>query len=467
MELLVIGTGYVGLVTGTCFAEVGFHVTCLDIDSSKIEKLQRNEIPIYETGLQEMVARNSKAGRLRFTTSYEEGLKNPGVAFICVDTPSNSEGACDLSSVRKVAVNLAGHMKKPLVVVNKSTAPIGTCENIRDLIAEELKKLGKDIPFSIASNPEFLKEGCAVADFLKPDRVVIGVDDEKTGEVLSTLYSPFNLNRDRLLIVDLRSSEMIKYAANAMLATRISFMNELAGLCEHLGCDINLVRKGLGSDTRIGHSFLYPGVGFGGSCFPKDIRALRSLAKRVNYPTMVLDAVDLLNRSQKRVLSLKILHYFGERAKPTLAIWGLAFKPETDDMREAPSLTLIETLFHRGYTLRLFDPIAMESAKKALDAMEVTGPRIIWCSSEHDAATGSDGIALVTEWKQFRQVDFEELKKEMEGRVVFDGRNQYRLEDLAKHGFDYISIGRKSYLDPSNSPSRTKDPLWLKTKIDE
>jgi UDPglucose 6-dehydrogenase len=450
MKLLIIGAGYVGLVTATCFAEVGFQVTCLDIDESKINRLKKACIPIYEMGLQEMVQRSIKAGRLHFTTNYEEGLNEAQACFICVDTPSDSHGACDLSSVNKVARSLAQHMSSPLVIVIKSTAPIGTCESVRDLIAEQLKILNKSsITFDIASNPEFLKEGCAINDFMKPDRVVIGVESNRVGELLEQLYSPFNLNHDRILIVDLRSSEMIKYASNAMLATRISFMNELSGLCEHLGADISKVRKGIGSDSRIGHAFLYAGLGYGGSCFPKDIRALRALARTKKHPTAILDAVEQVNSHQKLVLAEKIIAYY-DLAKlvgpKTIAIWGLAFKPDTDDMREAPALILIEQLCSQGYTVKLYDPVAMENAKPFVQDLAIDQNLIIWCQSEYEAATKADGIALVTEWKQFRQIDFNQIRSLMNHAVVFDGRNQYLGEELAKHGFDHIPVGRQPTL---------------------
>lgn len=466
MKLLVIGAGYVGLVTATCFAEVGFHVTCLDIDEKKIAMLQNSQIPIYEVGLQEMTQRSAKAGRLKFTSSYPEALKDAQVCFICVDTPSDYQGACDLSSVRKVARTIADHMSEHLIVVMKSTAPIGTCEMVRDLICDRLKELNKELSFDIASNPEFLKEGCAVADFMKPDRVVLGVESEQVGEQLSSLYAPFNLNHDRILIVDPRSSEMIKYASNAMLATRISFMNELSGLCERLGADISKVRKGLGSDTRIGHAFLYAGMGFGGSCFPKDIRALRALAKAKGYPTVILDAVETVNLRQKYVLSQKVLKYFGQAKQPIVAVWGLAFKPDTDDMREAPSLIFIEQLWQKGYSLRLFDPVAIDNAKISLQAMGIGPERITWCQSEYEAATGADAIALITEWKQFRQADFERIKTLMRARAIFDGRNQYKMEELARMGFDYIPIGRKSHFEEINACHRDQEAVLTLALLD-
>jgi UDPglucose 6-dehydrogenase len=467
MKLLVIGAGYVGLVTATCFAEVGYHTVCLDIDSQKIQKLNQGQIPIYEMGLQEMVLRNLHDKRLNFTTDYAEGLKEANLCFICVDTPSDAQGACDLSRVRQVIQSMAEHMSKPLVVVMKSTAPVGTCDMVKRLLREKLNSLGKEhLSFEIASNPEFLKEGCAIADFMKPDRVVIGVETLATGQVLCDLYSPFNLNHERMIVVDPKSSEMIKYASNAMLATRISFMNELAGLCERVGADVSKVRKGLGSDSRISNAFLYAGVGFGGSCFPKDIRALRALARSYAYPTTVLDSVDAVNRRQKYVLSQKVFQYFGPEAKPIVAVWGLAFKPDTDDMREAPSLVFIQQLWEKGYILRLYDPVAMPNAKKALQELGITGERIQWCSSEYEAASGSNAIALVTEWKQFRQVDFEALYSQMHTHVVFDGRNQYRQEELIKLGFDHVTIGRKNHFAEHNHALRHEEAMLIPPLMD-
>lgn len=467
MKLLIIGAGYVGLVTATCFSQVGYHTVCLDIDTHKVEKLRQGHIPIYEIGLHEMVARNMHDKRLNFTTDYAEGLKEATLCFICVDTPSDSQGACDLSRVKQVIQSLATHMEKPLTVVMKSTAPVGTCDLVKKLLREKLDSLGKEhIHFEIASNPEFLKEGCAIADFMKPDRVVIGVENSSTGNILTDLYSPFNLNHERMIVVDPRSSEMIKYASNAMLATRISFMNELAGLCERVGADVSKVRKGLGSDSRIGNAFLYAGAGFGGSCFPKDIRALRALARSYAYPTMVLDSVDAVNRRQKYILSQKVLQYFGPEATPTIAVWGLAFKPDTDDMREASSLVFIDQLWQKGYTLRLYDPVAMSNAKKYLSDMGIDGDRIQWCSSEYEAAIGCDGIALVTEWKQFRQVDFEALYGQMKHHVVFDGRNQYKQEELIKLGFDHITIGRKNHFAEHNHHVRHEEAMLIPPLVD-
>lgn len=467
MKLLIIGAGYVGLVTATCFSEVGYHTICLDIDAKKIEKLRQGHMPIYEAGLQEMVVRNTHDKRLQFTTDYSEALNESNICFICVDTPSDDQGACDLSRIKQVVQSIATHMNHPLTVVIKSTAPVGTSELVKKLLREKLDLLGKEhLGFEIASNPEFLKEGCAIADFMKPDRVVIGVESNIAAQTLTNLYSPFNLNHERMIIVDLRSSEMIKYASNAMLATRISFMNELSGLCERVGADISKVRKGIGSDSRIGHAFLYAGVGFGGSCFPKDIRALRALARSNNYPTMVLDSVEKVNQRQKYVLSQKVLQYFGPEETPTIAVWGLAFKPDTDDMREAASLVFIEQLWKKGYTLQLFDPVSMNNAKKYLEELGIGPERIKWCSSEYEAIIGSDGIALITEWKQFRQVDFEAIYPQMRTRVMFDGRNQYRQEDLINAGFDHITIGRKNYFNEDNYHQRHELATMIPSLID-
>lgn len=432
MNLLIIGTGYVGLVTGACFAEMGHHVICLDIDQEKIQRLKKGVIPIFEPGLEELVKRNVSACRLHFTSDYAEGVKNSLVCFLAVPTPSDENGSCDLSHLLFAVQQIAEQMDGYRLIVNKSTVPVGSAKKVKKLIGSL-----QNHPFDVVSNPEFLKEGSAVNDCMKPDRVVIGTDNPKAAALMKELYSPFTLNRDRILFMDTPSAEMTKYAANAMLATRISFMNELAGLCEKLGANINDVRVGIGSDMRIGYQFLYAGIGYGGSCFPKDIRALRSMAAAFDYPTPILEAVDTINEAQKRLLSKKISLYFGNPSGKTIAIWGLAFKPNTDDMREAPSLQLIEELLHQGAILRLYDPVSMSKARQTLPPH----PNLHWCQDEYDAAKGADGIALVTEWKQFRFVDFATILNNMAGKGFFDGRNQYKPHEMQAKGFHYFGIG--------------------------
>lgn len=444
MKLLVIGTGYVGLVSGTCFAEMGHQVTCLDINEDKIQQLEQGHIPIYEPGLEEMVKRNVQAKRLHFSTDYAEAVSNATVCFITVDTPHLENGEADLRFVRNVAVSLAQHMPDYRIIVNKSTVPVGTANFVADIISETLRKRGVAIDFDVVSNPEFLKEGNAIQDFMKPDRVIIGTDNVNVAETMQEIYSPFMLSHGRLLVMDIASAEMTKYAANAMLATRISFMNELAGLCELVGADINKIRKGIGADSRIGYKFLYPGPGFGGSCLPKDISALRKQADNLAYETPLIDAVAQVNDRQKQVIGHKVIKYFeqlGSVNDKTIAILGLSFKPDTDDMREAPSLVLVQQLLQLQAKLRLFDPVAMDNAKKMIHS----NPNIVWCNDELDAATEADAIVLMTEWKQFRFLDFIQILKHMKGRAFFDGRNQYNPLEMAKNGFDYISIGQAPY----------------------
>ncbi len=443
MQLLIIGTGYVGLVTGACFAEMGHHVVCLDIDKKKIDMLKRGEIPIFEPGLEEIINRNVHSGRLFFTTDYVEAVAHSDVCFLAVPTPSTEDGSCDLRFVVQAAAQIACHMQKYLVIVNKSTVPVGSSLLVKNTIQHHLDLRNADIPFDVVSNPEFLKEGSAISDCMKPDRIILGVDNSKAAEIMREIYSAFTLSHDRILIMDIPSAEMTKYAANAMLATRISFMNELSGLCEKMGADINQVRKGIGSDMRIGYQFLYAGIGYGGSCFPKDIRALIAQGRNNKCSTPLLDAVDFVNIRQKKVLGEKITSYFNKKGgltNKTIAIWGLSFKPDTDDMREAPSLQLIEDLLEQGAFLRLFDPIAMSNAKKLLGC----DPRMQWCRDEYDAALGADAIALVTEWKQFRFLDFQIILSNMKGTAFFDGRNQYKQEDMRKKGLDYFCIGRSA-----------------------
>lgn len=440
MNILVIGTGYVGLVSGTCLAEMGHHVICLDINKSKIDSLNQGIIPIYEPGLEEMVKRNVKSNRLAFTTDYPKSIAASTVCFICVDTPISPNGDANMSYVKAVSLSIAENMNDYKVIVNKSTVPVGSSGYVGQLISAALEKRGCKATFDIVSNPEFLKEGNAVNDFMKPDRVIIGTTSPRAAAIMKEIYSPFMLSHERLILMDLASAEMTKYAANAMLATRISFMNELSGLCEITGADINKVRRGIGADKRIGYQFLYPGPGFGGSCLPKDIKALRTHASALGYQMSLLEAVENVNNRQKSVLGNKIAAYFAEHGgltSKTIAVLGLAFKPDTDDMREAPALKLISQLLEAGSCVRVYDPAAMDNAKKLLPE----NPQIIWCSDELEAVEGAHAIALVTEWKQFRFLDFATILPRMKGKAFFDGRNQYNPLDIAKRGFDYICIG--------------------------
>ena len=435
MQILIIGTGYVGLVTGACFAEMGYTVTCLDIDQEKINLLTQSIIPFYEPGLEEIVRRNLKQKRLFFTTSYDV-VSEANLCFIAVPTPSQEDGSCDTRYVESASKEIARRLKRYTVIVNKSTVPVGTAHRMREIILQE----NPLADFDVVSNPEFLKEGAAVRDCLKPDRIIIGAERTKPMEILKEIYSPFTFNHERIFFMDTLSSEMTKYAANAMLATRISFMNEIAEVCKKVGANVNEVRKGIGSDSRIGYSFLYPGIGYGGSCFPKDIKALIHTAKEAGVTPQILEAVESVNERQKKVLYQMIQNYFKDKGGvkgKKIAVWGLSFKPDTDDMREAPSLSFIQELLKEGASLKLFDPIAMENARKILGKL----PNIEWCSDEFEAAQGADAIALLTEWKQFRLVDFELLKKSMSGGAFFDGRNQYKPLDMKSKGFDYLSIG--------------------------
>jgi UDPglucose 6-dehydrogenase len=441
MKILVVGAGYVGLVTGACFAEMGHRVICLDIDQEKIQRLKEGGLPIYEPGLEEIINRNVEEGRLEFSTDYAYGVKSSLFCFIAVSTPAGEEGAADITSVKEAACQIAEHMESYKIIVNKSTVPVGSAKVVTEILLSTLNKRGSSLEFDVVSNPEFLKEGDAVNDFMKPDRIVIGTENPRVAALMEELYAPFNLNHDRILIMDPPSAEMTKYAANAMLASRISFMNEIAGLCERCGADINFVRKGIGSDQRIGYAFLYAGAGYGGSCFPKDVQALRASAREWNSPTPLLDAVEEVNFRQKRLLGEKIATYFADKGGvegKRIAIWGLAFKPGTDDMREAPALILIRQLLKEGAFVRLYDPVAMQRAKTLLKK----SPQITWCRNEFEAAEGADGIALVTEWKQFRFVDFNRVLPKLKGRAFFDGRNQYVAKEMAAKGFDYISIGQ-------------------------
>ena len=438
MKILIVGSGYVGLVTAACFSEMGHQVICLDIDALKIAQLKRRILPIYEPGLKELVLRNSEAGRLTFTTNYAEAVKNSSVCFIAVPTPSAPDGSCDLSYVYAAAEEIARHIDDYKIIVNKSTVPVGTAQEVTKRITAILEERGSTIPFDVVSNPEFLKEGCAINDCMKPDRIILGVDSSKAAKIMRELYSAFMISHDRILVMDPLSAEMTKYAANAMLSLRISFMNELSHLCEKTGADIKQVRLGIGSDQRIGYQFLYAGAGYGGSCFPKDIRALCSMGKERGIQMSLLNAVEEVNQRQKLALADKILSYFsfkgGIRGK-TIAIWGLSFKPDTDDIREAPSLTIIETLLNQGAHIRVYDPAAMPNAFKLLK------DRVEFCKDEYDAAKNADGIALITEWKQFRSVDFQKIVPDLNYKVLFDGRNQYNLTEMQAFGFEYFGIG--------------------------
>jgi UDPglucose 6-dehydrogenase len=440
MKITMIGTGYVGLVTGTCLAEVGNDMLCLDVDARKIDMLESGLVPIHEPGLEPMIRRNVAAGRLRFTTDLDAAVAHAHVQFFAVGTPPDDDGSADMQYVLQAARNIGRRMTQWTLVVDKSTVPVGTADRVRETIAEELAARGVDVPYTVASNPEFLKEGAAIEDFMKPDRIVIGADDERAIALLRAIYAPFQRNRERLLVMDVRSAELTKYAANAMLATRISFMNELANLAEKLDADIEHVRQGIGADPRIGWHFLYPGVGYGGSCFPKDVKALRHSAERAGAPLRVLSAVETANDAQKRVLVDKIVARFGrDLASRRFALWGLAFKPNTDDMREAPSRVVIAALAGLGATVVAYDPVAMDEAKRVLGDT----PRLAFAPNPIDACEGADALVVVTEWKEFRSPDFEEMKRRMKRALIFDGRNLYEPDIVRGAGFEHVSIGRR------------------------
>ena len=438
MKIAVIGTGDVGLVSGTCFAEVGNIVTCVDINKEKIEKLKQSIIPIYEPGLEAMVATNISNKNLFFTTDIAKAIQNVEVVFIAVGTPMGEDGSADLQYVLSAAESIGKAMENRLVIVNKSTVPVGTADKVKEVIHNTLRKRGVSIAFDIVSNPEFLKEGKAIQDFMKPDRVVIGAESAYALEKMKTLYSSFFLQHERFITMDVRSAEMTKYAANAMLATKISFMNEIANICERVGADVNKVRIGIGSDSRIGYSFIYPGCGYGGSCFPKDVLALKKLAEEVNYKAELIESVDNVNNRQKYVIAQKVIKKYGEDLTgKTFAVWGLSFKPETDDMREAPAIYIIKKLVKRGAKIQAYDPKAVHEAKICyLKGVEVT-----YVESKYDALKGADALLLLTEWKEFRVPDFEEISKLLKEKVIFDGRNQYNAFDLPNKGFEYIQIG--------------------------
>lgn len=439
MKITVIGTGYVGLVSGTCLAEVGNDVLCLDVDPAKIKILEEGGIPIHEPGLLEMVRRNTEAGRLKFTTDIRHAVEFGDVQFIAVGTPPDEDGSADLQYVVAAARNIGKYMTSYKVVVDKSTVPVGTADKVSAAIAEELALRKTDVAFGVVSNPEFLKEGAAIEDFMRPDRIVIGVADEPSLEMMRTLYAPFQRNHERLVVMDVRSAELTKYAANAMLATRISFMNELANLAEILGADIEHVRKGIGSDPRIGYDFLYPGCGYGGSCFPKDVKALIKTGKANHYDLKVLNAVEAANDIQKHVLTQKIKTYFGSNlAGKHFALWGLAFKPNTDDMREAASRVLIQDLLDAGATVSAYDPVAMDEASRIFKKTR----GLSFAKTHNLALDGADALVIVTEWKEFRSPDFSEIKQKIKEKVIFDGRNMYEPEVVKNAGLEYRPIGR-------------------------
>ena len=442
MNITVIGTGYVGLVTGTCFAEMGNDITCVDIDTQKIEKLKQGIIPIYEPGLEEMVLRNHKRGSLHFTTSLKEALIGSEIAFIAVGTPMGEDGSADLQYVLAVAKEIGQHMSKSIVVVDKSTVPVGTADKVKTTIQTELDIRNLDIKFHVVSNPEFLKEGAAVEDFMKPDRVVVGASDEEAFNKMRALYAPFFRTNNRFISMDIRSAEMTKYAANAMLATKISFMNEIANICECVGANVNNVRIGIGSDKRIGYSFIYPGCGYGGSCFPKDVNALIKTAKDYNYHPELISSVDGVNQRQKRVIAEKVVQRFGEDLSTfSFALWGLAYKPETDDMRDASSITVVNELTKRGAKICAYDPKAMHQARSHYLKDNTS---VEYAESKYAALKNTDALILLTEWKEFRSPDFEELRAQLKQPVIFDGRNQYNAFNLEEKGFEYYQIGMKS-----------------------
>lgn len=438
MKIAIVGTGYVGLVTGTCFAEIGVDVTCVDVDKQKIENLNRGIIPIYEPGLEELVIRNAKSGRLSFTTSLESCLDDVEVVFSAVGTPPDEDGNADLKYVLQVAKTIGEHMNNYVLVVTKSTVPVGTARKVRETIQAELDKRGLDIEFDVASNPEFLKEGNAVDDFMSPDRVVVGVESERAKKVMTRLYKPFLINNFRVMFMDIPSAEMTKYAANSMLATRISFMNDIANLCELVGADVNMVRAGIGSDTRIGRKFLYPGCGYGGSCFPKDVKALIRTAEQNGYTMCVLNAVEEVNERQKGVLFEKLHRLFdGDLKDKTIALWGLSFKPGTDDMREATSLVMIEKLQAACCNVRVYDPVAMNECRRRI------GNTVYYATDMYDALVDADAMILVTEWKEFRLPSWSVIRKTMMQHYIIDGRNIYDADELKEAGFHYTCIGKR------------------------
>lgn len=438
MNIAIVGTGYVGLVSGACFADTGANVTCVDVDAAKINALRQGNIPIYEPGLDDLVVKNMKAGRLKFTTSLAEVLDGQQIVFSAVGTPPDEDGSADLKYVLQVARTIGKNLNKYVVVVTKSTVPVGTARKVRAVIQEELDRRGVDISFDVASNPEFLKEGSAIKDFMSPDRVVVGVESEKAKKLLTKLYKPFLINNFRVIFMDIPSAEMTKYAANSMLATRISFMNDIANLCELVGADVNMVRAGIGSDVRIGRKFLYAGCGYGGSCFPKDVKALIKTADGNGYSMEVLKAVERVNERQKSILFEKLCRVYGTGGLKglTVSLWGLAFKPETDDMRESTALVMMEKLLAAGCSLRVYDPVAMDECRRRM------GDRVVYCRDMYDAVLNSDALLMLTEWKEFRLPCWEVIAKAMNNPVVIDGRNIYDAEELEELGFKYLCIGK-------------------------
>ena len=436
MNIAIVGTGYVGLVSGACFAEMGIDVTCVDINPEKIKCLLNGEIPIYEPGLDDLVKRNVEAGRLHFTTDLTTCLDNVEVVFSAVGTPPDEDGSADLQYVLEVARTFGRNIKKYTILVTKSTVPVGTAKKVKAVIEEELTERGEQIDFEVASNPEFLKEGAAIKDFMSPDRVVVGVESDRAKKVMERLYRPFQMNNYRLYFMDIPSAEMTKYAANAMLATRISFMNDLANLCDLVGANVDMVRKGIGADTRIGSKFLYPGCGYGGSCFPKDVKALARTAREYGYTMGVIEAVEAVNERQKEIVVKKLQDKLGTLRGKTIALWGLAFKPETDDMREAPALVVIEKLLEAGASVKVYDPVAMDECRRRI------GDRVVYCKDMYDVVIDADALAVLTEWKEFRIPSWSVIKRVMKQPVLVDGRNIYSKDEVIAEGFEYAAIGK-------------------------
>lgn len=436
MNIAIVGTGYVGLVSGACFAEMGIDVTCVDINPEKIKCLLNGEIPIYEPGLDDLVKRNVEAGRLHFTTDLTTCLDNVEVVFSAVGTPPDEDGSADLQYVLEVARTFGRNIKKYTILVTKSTVPVGTAKKVKAVIEEELTERGEQIDFEVASNPEFLKEGAAIKDFMSPDRVVVGVESDRAKKVMERLYRPFQMNNYRLYFMDIPSAEMTKYAANAMLATRISFMNDIANLCDLVGANVDMVRKGIGADTRIGSKFLYPGCGYGGSCFPKDVKALARTAREYGYTMGVIEAVEAVNERQKEIVIKKLQDKLGTLRGKTIALWGLAFKPETDDMREAPALVVIEKLLEAGASVKVYDPVAMDECRRRI------GDRVVYCKDMYDVVIDADALAVLTEWKEFRIPSWSVIKRVMKQSVLVDGRNIYSKDEVIAEGFEYAAIGK-------------------------
>uniref|UniRef100_UPI003FD80CC2 UDP-glucose dehydrogenase family protein n=1 Tax=Alistipes putredinis TaxID=28117 RepID=UPI003FD80CC2 len=436
MNIAIVGTGYVGLVSGACFAEMGIDVTCVDIDPEKVKCLLNGEIPIYEPGLDDLVKRNVEAGRLHFTTDLTTCLDNVEVVFSAVGTPPDEDGSADLQYVLEVARTFGQHIKKYTILVTKSTVPVGTAKKVKAVIEEELTERGEQIDFEVASNPEFLKEGAAIKDFMSPDRVVVGIESDRAKKVMERLYRPFQMNNYRLYFMDIPSAEMTKYAANAMLATRISFMNDIANLCDLVGANVDMVRKGIGADTRIGSKFLYPGCGYGGSCFPKDVKALARTAREYGYTMGVIEAVEAVNERQKEIVVKKLQDKLGTLRGKTIALWGLAFKPETDDMREAPALVVIEKLLEAGASVKVYDPVAMDECRRRI------GDRVVYCKDMYDVVIDADALAVLTEWKEFRIPSWSVIKRVMKQSVLVDGRNIYSKDEVIAEGFEYAAIGK-------------------------